>query len=1149
MVASFDRYRPGITLSSLADQDPYPTYASLRENHPICQLEPDGVWAVSRYEDVCSALRQPKSFSSTGVKALLAPDWLCRECKRDLFILTMDPPEHRRYRSLLENAFSKRAVESLEQFLREAIQRQLNAISTDERVDFLTRVAFPYIRDVMDHVLGIKGYDNIEELHRWLRLVGRISVTRPDDDYIHELEDAIHAQYSRLDSVIRERRDNPTDDLTSDLVNAEVGGRRLSDHSLRNLLDLLIEAGFHTSLQMLCLAVLHLSRHPHVLDALNADHDLIPDYIEELLRYSSTAPAVLRKAKEKVSLSDVDIPKGATVLLLLAAANRDPGVFENPDEFIIGRKNIKRHIAFGYGPHVCIGAALARLEIKVALEAIVDAFDEISCPPDRDLAWSHSPMVRGIEELPAVFSRNKGRPGNGSKLLAATVSGVLLTVNVITTPDAAQAQATQPSILDKVIVTAEKREKSLQNAPNAISVLNDVQLETLGISSLDRLADGIIPSLRIEPNGTSPSSLVIAIRGNGATDPGQVTRESSVAVYLDGFYLSRTQGLSMELADLDRIEVLRGPQGTLFGRNATGGAVNMISRKPSGEFGIRQTVGYGRFDEIRSVTRVDLPEFSGFRLKLDYIHHQRDGWVDNTAADQSDFNAFNRDALRISLNWQPTDTLELDYGFNYADTSETFFYHQLLVDNIGIIGVEPGRQRQTRFPIVPLEPIVTEHMMHTLTATWRLSDSLTIKSLTSYRELEEELNNNFTGVLYFNGLVVDKDFDQDQWTQEVQLLGTSQRLEWVAGFYYFDEDASDSSQDLFSLDVFGLLTGTPLTPIMPPTTFNVFAGADVPLRTVEANAKSVAVYGHATWTPPIFDDRLHIGIGLRYTNDDRSGTRDQLGVTAFDLSTDHVDPSVTISYDLADTVLAYAKYSTGYRAGGVSPRSTTFTPYQEDEAETFEIGVKSEFWGSRVRLNAAAFTTNYDGLQIDFSDPDNLIIVETINAANTVEIDGVEIELTVIPVPGLVLGFNYTYLDGDIPLQPNPLADGELTQFALVQTPEHAGSLTLDYTFEPWSFGTLTAHLDVTATDEYAYVAFAPRSQVLDSYALVNARLTLADIPVGNDTSRLSLSVWARNLGDAEYIIFGFPVGVLPIALTQVFGAPRTFGFDATLQF
>ena len=709
----------------------------------------------------------------------------------------------------------------------------------------------------------------------------------------------------------------------------------------------------------------------------------------------------------------------------------------------------------------------------------------------------------------------------------------------------ALAQQDQLQALEEVIVTTRKGERSLQEEPVAISVLTGRQLERHSVFSLDGLADGQVPSLRIVGVGNNPTTLSIAIRGNGPTDVTQVTREQSVAIYQDGFYLGRAQGLAAEFIDVERVEVLRGPQGTLFGRNATGGAINLIARKPTGEWGFKQTVGYGNLDALRTVTSVNLPSIHGVSLKFDYVHSERDGWVNNAAPGESDYAGFNKDGGRISLRWQAAENFILDYTYDRSEVIASQWYFQLQEDTIGVIGVEPGRQRTTRFDIAPLEPSETDHEMHALTLTWNISDTLTARSLTSYRELDESTRNNYAGVFYFNGLIISEETDQEQISQELQLIGESDRLDWVAGLYYYDEDVTQDVQNLFSLDIFGLLTGTPLTPINPPTAFDVLvSGADVPLNQVAAEARSKAIYGQATWTPPILDDRLSLTVGLRYTDDDRSGSRDFGVVVPFDLNSDYLDPLITVDYAWTDNVLTYFKWSRAHRAGGVSARSGSFAPFNEERVDTLEIGLKSEFLDQRLRVNAALFATDIDGSQLDFLDPANILLVETINAERTVEVDGLEIELTAAPLPGLVVGLTYTYLDGDMPLQPNPLGGGVLEQFNLVQTPEHAGSAYVNYTFRPFSFGTLNIHADLTATDEYAYVAFG--TQDLDSYALLNARATLTDIPLGR-AGALEVAVWGRNLTDTVYVPFGLPV--TGVGAVQVFATPRTYGAELTYVF
>ncbi len=711
----------------------------------------------------------------------------------------------------------------------------------------------------------------------------------------------------------------------------------------------------------------------------------------------------------------------------------------------------------------------------------------------------------------------------------------------------ALAQDTE-HVLDEVIVTAQKREQSLQDAPIAISVMSDEQLEAQRIVDLKALEVGTIPFLRVVPVGNTTSNLIVAIRGNAPGDPSEVTRDTAVAMYLDGIYLSRSQGLGIDLIDLERIEVLRGPQGSLFGRNAIGGAVNLVSKKPTGEFRFRQTVDVGRFDEIRYVTRVDLPKIGGVSAKLDYVHSERDGWVDNTAPGQADYTEFRKDGGRLALNWQASDVLAFDYSFDTSNVSTAQNYFQFYADRLGVFGDERDRRDVTRLPGLPLEPTRSTHSGHRLTVGWQVADNLRFESISGYRELEEDSNNNYLGVLYFNGLNDSSVMDQDQISQEFQLIGTRDRVEWAAGLYYLDEDLTKTLQSLFTLDIFGVLGGPPLSPITPPTTFDALASGDfVPPRIINSEARSVAAYGQATWNPDVLDDALRLTLGLRYTEDERSSTRFQTALSVADQDSEHLDTTFAIEYVWSDSLSTYAKWSTGYKAGGVNTRSVSFAPFEEETAETIELGLKSEFWGRRARLNAAAFMTDYEDLQLDFLDPVNPTILETINAARQVEVDGLEMELTVTPLEGLLIGASYSYLDSNMPLQPNPIAGGLLQQFYVPLAPEHAGAMTVDYSFEPWSFGTLSAHLGMTSTDDYFYGPLVGE-QLTDSYTLWNARLTLADIPVG-DGGTLKVSLWGENLTDEEYVVFAFPVGDPAVSIAQAFGDPRTYGLSVTYGF
>ena len=703
-------------------------------------------------------------------------------------------------------------------------------------------------------------------------------------------------------------------------------------------------------------------------------------------------------------------------------------------------------------------------------------------------------------------------------------------------------------VLDEVIVTAQKREQSLQDSIVAIAVMNDKQIEAQRIGDLKALEAGAIPYLRVVPMGNTPSNLIVGIRGNAPSDPTEVTREMSVAMYLDGVYVARSQALGLDLIDLERIEVLRGPQGSLFGRNAIGGAVSLVSKKPSGEFELRQSVDFGRFNERRYVTRVDLPEVAGVRAKLDYVHSERDGWVDNTAPGQADYTQFRKDGARLGLSWQASDTVGVDYSFDTSSASTAQNYFQFYADRLGVFGDEPDRQRVTRLPATPLQPTRSKHSGHRLNIGWEISESLRFVSISGFRELEEDSNSHYLGVLYFNGLNDSSVMDQDQLSQEFQLIGTEERLEWAAGLYYLNEELSKFQQTRFNLDIFGVFGGPPLSPIDPPTTFDALgSGADIPPRFVDTEARSLAAYAQGTWTPPVLDDALRLTLGLRYTEDERDSTRFQQTFTATGQDSDHLDTTFAVEYLWNETLSTYAKWSTGYKAGGVSSRSISFGPFEEETAETFELGLKSEFWGRRARINAAVFTTEYEDLQLDFLDPVNPTILETINADRKVEIDGIEIDLTVTPLEGLLIDASYSYLDSFIPLQPNPVAGGVLQQFYVPLAPKHAGAMNVEYRFQPWSFGTLSANVGVTSTDDFFYGQLVGEQRT-DSYTLWNARVTLADIPVGN-TGSLKLALWGDNLTDEEYIVFAFPIGDPAVSIGQAFGDPRTYGVSATYTF
>jgi iron complex outermembrane recepter protein len=608
--------------------------------------------------------------------------------------------------------------------------------------------------------------------------------------------------------------------------------------------------------------------------------------------------------------------------------------------------------------------------------------------------------------------------------------------------------------------------------------------------------------------------------------------------------LGRPQGLDMEIADIERIEVLRGPQGTLFGRNTTSGAISLVTRKPSGNFGFEQLLGASNYDGLRSVSRLDLPEYAGLRAKIDYVHAQRDGWVRNDAPGQWDYNAYEKDGGRFSLNYRPIDAMNIDFTYDKSRTVSTSSYFQLHSDYFGFVGDERERDTTTRAPI-PNQPTYIYQEGFALTAAWDISERLTLKSLTGYRTLDENSFTSFGAALYYNGVLNFTEDREQQFSQELQLLGKAERIDWVAGLYYFDADARQQTDLRFALDTFGTLPGNAglvNTPIDPP------ADLGVPRRSVKANTQSEAAYTQATWTPPIFDDRLHLTAGLRFSRDKKHGAKNEIGYVRYDIDANHWDSTFILDYTWTEAVSTYLKRSTGYRSGSVNPRSASFAPYSAEKVTTWEAGLKSEYLQRRLRVNTALFRSEWDKMQFDFVAPTLVDInnTETLNAENPVRVEGAELDIAVIPTEGLTLGLSYTYLHSRMPLQPNALQGGKLEQFQITQTPRHAGALTADYTFAAQKVGTPTVHLDATSNSGYAHNAHDTQRQ--DAYTLLNARIALSDISF-SDMGKFQIAIWGKNLTDESYANFGFPLSDPPIAIVQSFGEPRTYGVDLSLRY
>lgn len=723
----------------------------------------------------------------------------------------------------------------------------------------------------------------------------------------------------------------------------------------------------------------------------------------------------------------------------------------------------------------------------------------------------------------------------------------------------ALAEATAESVLDEVIVTAEKRETNLQKTPVAASVLGAEQLADRRIQSLADLSTAI-PSLRIAPFFSRSSALTVGIRGIVPFDANQPSRDAGVGVYIDGVYLGRSQGLGAALYDIERIEVLKGPQGALFGRNSTGGAVSIVSRAPTGELGLRQTFGVRNYNGYSSETHLDLPEWNNISVKIDGVVSKRDGTTDNPMDGQSDFNLVDRSGIHVGVLWSPTDNFEARLDFDEAYDGTSPYYVQLLSKSptspalAPLVKVQPDRADSGDIG-VPQEDSVGRTQGWSLRLSWSPSDELEVRTISAYRRVKQSQYDN--GIGAHAGIFVPNaqfaryslaSLRQDQVSHEIQALGSLGELTYVVGAYYYHEEGDDDAWTPNTLQ--WNATGTAATRLP-----SLLAGARWPFpdRASTARATSTAVFGQVTWIPTALEGRLRLTAGGRFTHDKKDGelTRVNGAVTAFtfDFEDDRFDPSVSALFDLTETTSVYAKWGTAYRAGGANSRSVSYRSFGPEEVATTEAGIKSEFWDRRARLNVAAFTTRYSDIQIDFSavnlNNSNRGTIETVNAPGEGRIEGLEVDLTVAPLTGLTLSANYAFTTSHLPQAANPFAAGRLQPVYIVYTPKNAFSASIDYT-RPLGEMTLRAHLDANLADGYR--GSSGENTFSDQSRVWNGRLALSDIRV-TESVRMEASLWARNLFDDEYVFYRSAAASAAQGVFGMFNEPRTYGLDLTFRY
>lgn len=713
-------------------------------------------------------------------------------------------------------------------------------------------------------------------------------------------------------------------------------------------------------------------------------------------------------------------------------------------------------------------------------------------------------------------------------------------------------------VIEEVVVTAQKKSESMQDTPIAITAFTADSLEQMGIKNASDVGE-YTPNVTIGPTIGSKFNIRMYIRGKGTAEP-SLTIDPKVGVYMDGVYMARNSGAIFDVVDLERIEVLRGPQGTLWGKNTTGGAINMITSKPKGEFGFKQQLTGGSNGLYRSVTTIDTPSVGNVSAKLSYVLKGQDGWAKNTHADaEKELGSEDTEAYRVALSWDATDDFSVDYSFDRtngeattvpvqvawvnpdaADNTSTFDTNAYNASGGTVIQYIPGNafsqmaliadpDRKDEFNIDNMGP---EHMDvegHNLTLTWGI-DALELKSISAYREYDSVVPqlNSGGGAYYDDTGAVLPAFhstgtrSQHQFSQELQAVGSAMDglLGYVLGLYYFEEKGKE-------------VNPWQVSSYRPDFDSVIFVDTGVFYKT---ESESSALYGQVDYD---VGEQWTLTLGGRYTEDSK-----EIKYLAFDDPKLEEDWSkftgaLTANFQLNDAVSMYGKVSSGYAAGvyNAGPILDPADVESADPEETtaYELGAKSMLADGRVQLNGALFYNDSDNLQVTAFENNTRVT----NNSGKSDSSGFEIELLALVSQSVTLNANYGYIDVNYD-------DSGRDQ----QTPRNTASVGAQYD-HPISFGLLTARLDAGySSKQYFSTDLDDREIFAESRALLNARFSLSEVNVANGA--LVAALWGRNLADEEYRVHGVSFGgTAPDAAYTAYswGEPRTYGIDLTWEY
>ncbi len=761
--------------------------------------------------------------------------------------------------------------------------------------------------------------------------------------------------------------------------------------------------------------------------------------------------------------------------------------------------------------------------------------------------------------------------------VVATSIGLFLTAPAF-------AQNSDSEVLQEVVVTAEKRETTLQDTPISIAAFSGADLEKGGVVSTESLS-AITPGLVVQKEVIGK----VVIRGVG-TENFSVGSDPGVAIHQDGVYLARSSVSVFDFFDTERVEILRGPQGTLYGRNATGGVINIISQKPQSEFGGYVKADLGNYDKKRFEGVLNVPFGDRAAGRLSVLSAQRKGYTKNKFANAEALGIDQLDdqdllAIRGQLKFNPSDTFEALFqvdisrdksnptAFKYftAASGDPNVYWQGPTDKRlpDLRQVSQGYERNIVNSTRTVPSIGrAETDAANLKMKWDFG-SVSLMSQTAYRKTKFSWLNDGDGldtffVTYF------QDDNSTQLTQELQLSNNGEgKLKWIVGAFYLKEDSNTFSGLAFNGLVAAL--GTPM------------GSPEGILIDGVSNTKSTSAFGQATYS---ITDRLRATAGVRYTQDKKDGdmlynlgglifTPQFIGYAAglkwSDVLKDTwsaVTPKVGVDFDLTDDIMGYASATKGYKSGGFNLIGRQ-APYEPEFLWSYELGLKTKLAGGRVIANFGAFQYNYKDMQVGKI----VNASDVLTNAGEATLRGAEVELRAVLGSGVELNAGVAYLDTQfdkfltedpaVGLSPAPLGQYagacekrdptatsrqgvSLAGCDLRRSPPFAGNLGLSWT-KALGKGELSLRGDYAYKGKQYFTQFNRNAVAQEGYGLLNLR-----VGYGSEDDKWSVMAYVDNAADKDYYSTVLESGIAPspgLVPQAVLGPPRTYGITFRFGF